>query len=220
MTGTHPGISFDCQMWDAMKAWIDRGGRLMYMGGNGWYWRIAFPTSCRASMELRRAEDGIRPWIAEPGEYSDSFNGEYGGFGGASDGRRTSWPASASLRRGSTSRLTIGAPRTHDDPRAAFIFEGVPEEIIGDFGWSAAALRDRARLHHHGWAPRQHAAAGELGGPSGMMLLVNEEFGAVPPNLGGDQKTAGAGRPRPWRDDGGRRLVRRLIDRLVWRAIA
>ena len=47
MTGTHPEYH-STPMWDAMKAWIDRGGRLMYMGGNGWYWRIAFHRNCRA----------------------------------------------------------------------------------------------------------------------------------------------------------------------------
>ena len=41
ITGTHPEYH-STRMWDAMKAWLDRGGRLMYMGGNGWYWRIAF----------------------------------------------------------------------------------------------------------------------------------------------------------------------------------
>ncbi|HVO01922.1 MAG TPA: laminin G domain-containing protein, partial [Candidatus Cybelea sp.] len=41
LTGTHPEYH-STEMWDAMKAWIDRGGRLMYLGANGWYWRIAF----------------------------------------------------------------------------------------------------------------------------------------------------------------------------------
>ena len=31
MTGTHPEYH-STRMWDAMKTWIDRGGRLMYMG--------------------------------------------------------------------------------------------------------------------------------------------------------------------------------------------
>ena len=31
-------------------------------------------------IEIRRAEDGTRSWIAQPGEYYQSFNGEYGGL--------------------------------------------------------------------------------------------------------------------------------------------
>ena len=61
MTGTHPEYH-STAMWDAMKAWIDRGGRLMYMGGNGWYWRVAFHDELPGVIEVRRAEDGIRTW--------------------------------------------------------------------------------------------------------------------------------------------------------------
>ena len=36
-------------MLDALQAYLDRGGRLMYLGGNGFYWRIAFhPEHCPA----------------------------------------------------------------------------------------------------------------------------------------------------------------------------
>ena len=34
----------------------------------------------RGAIEVRRAEDGTRPWISEPGEYYMSFTGEYGGM--------------------------------------------------------------------------------------------------------------------------------------------
>ena len=68
LTGTHPEYH-SLRMWDAMQAWLDRGGRLMYLGANGWYWRIAFHQSLPGVIEVRRAEDGIRTWAAEPGEY-------------------------------------------------------------------------------------------------------------------------------------------------------
>ena len=29
-------------MRDVLVEWQSRGGRLMYLGGNGFYWRIAF----------------------------------------------------------------------------------------------------------------------------------------------------------------------------------
>ncbi|MEZ5666337.1 MAG: DUF6605 domain-containing protein [Alphaproteobacteria bacterium] len=41
LSGTHPEYH-STRMWDAMMAWQARGGRLMYLGANGWYWRIAF----------------------------------------------------------------------------------------------------------------------------------------------------------------------------------
>ena len=106
-------------MWDALESFLDRGGRLMYLGGNGFFWRIAYHPTIAGVMELRRAEDGSRPWEAEPGEYYMSFNGEYGGLW-----RRVGRPpqhacsASASPLRASIS-LPITA-RTADsrDPRA------------------------------------------------------------------------------------------------------
>ena len=52
----------------------------MYLGANGWYWRIAYHETLPGVIEVRRAEDGIRAWAAEPGEYYHSFTGEYGGL--------------------------------------------------------------------------------------------------------------------------------------------
>src|SRR5439155_4932664 len=80
------------------------------------------------------AEDGIRDWQAEGGEYYMSFTGEYGGMwsrmgrpihalagiGMAAQG----FDISTRYRRQPGSR----------DPRAAFVFDGVDGDIIGDFG--------------------------------------------------------------------------------------
>ena len=52
----------------------------MYMGGNGFYWRIAYHPTLPGVIEVRRAEDGTRAWVARPGEYYHSFTGEYGGL--------------------------------------------------------------------------------------------------------------------------------------------
>ena len=56
------------------------GGNLMYLGGNGWYWRIVWDKKFPGIIEIRRAEGGVRSWEAEAGEYYHSFNGEYGGI--------------------------------------------------------------------------------------------------------------------------------------------
>jgi N,N-dimethylformamidase len=133
MTGSHPEY-YSKSMYDALVAHLGRGGRLMYLGGNGFYWRIAYHQTLPGVIELRRAEDGIRDWVAEGGEYFHSFTGEYGGMwsrmgrsihalagvGMAAQG----FDVSSYYRRKPDSR----------NPRARFIFEGVEEEIIGDFG--------------------------------------------------------------------------------------
>lgn len=68
------------QMWDAMSACLNQGGRLMYMGANGWYRKIAYHPTVPGVIEVRRSEGGICTWAAEPGEYYYSFTGEYGGL--------------------------------------------------------------------------------------------------------------------------------------------
>ena len=79
VTGSHPEY-FSTAMLDALEAFLRHGGRLMYLGGNGFYWRVAFHPEQPGVMEVRRAEDGTRGWIAEPGEYYHEWGGEYGGL--------------------------------------------------------------------------------------------------------------------------------------------
>ncbi|MBX3569621.1 MAG: N,N-dimethylformamidase [Rhizobiaceae bacterium] len=133
ITGNHPEY-ISTQMWDALDAFLTRGGRLMYLGGNGFFWRVAFHDDVPGVMELRRAEDGSRPWEAEPGEYYMAFNGEYGGLW-----RRVGRPPQGLVGVGFTASgfdISSFYRRTEQsaDPRAAFIFDGVGDEIIGDFG--------------------------------------------------------------------------------------
>lgn len=135
VTGSHPEY-WSTPMLDALAAYLKDGGRLMYLGGNGFYWRIAYSDEWPGAIELRRAEGGTRPWIAEPGEYRHAFTGEMGGLwrrlgrapnqlvgvGFAGQG----FPDSTFYRRTEASK----------DPRSAFIFEGIEEEVIGNFGAS------------------------------------------------------------------------------------
>jgi len=134
VTGAHPEY-WTTPMWQAMTAYLEQGGRLMYLGGNGFYWRIAMSPAVPGVVEVRRAETGARYWAAEPGAYYHSLTGELGGLW-----RRVGCPpnrlvgigtVATGFDRSSYYRLTPEAR----DPRVAFIAEGVgAEERIGDFG--------------------------------------------------------------------------------------
>jgi N,N-dimethylformamidase len=132
MTGTHPEY-ISTAMLDSINTFQGRGGRLIYMGGNGFYWRIAFHPTIRGIIEVRRCEVG-NGWITPPGESYHAFNGEYGGLW-----RRIGRPPQMTLGIGFIGQgfdicsYYRRMPGSHD-PRAAFIFDGVTEEIIGDFG--------------------------------------------------------------------------------------
>ncbi|HKQ94531.1 MAG TPA: N,N-dimethylformamidase beta subunit family domain-containing protein, partial [Aestuariivirgaceae bacterium] len=188
LTGTHPEYH-STAMWDGMKAWLDAGGRLMYLGANGWYWRIAFHKTLPGVIEVRRAEDGIRTWEAQPGEYHHSFNGELGGLW-----RRIGRPPNVMCGVGFIAQgfdvcsYYRRGPDSHDE-RAAFIFKGVTDEIIGDFGLiggGAAGLELDCISTRLGSPPHTLRLASSEN-HSALVALVNEEFGVVPPNLGGDQ---------------------------------
>jgi N,N-dimethylformamidase len=134
VTGTHPEY-YTTPMWDGMRAYIARGGRLAYLGGNGFIWRCALSAQMPGVLELRRAEGGIRYRDEEPGEYYLEFTGEYGGLW-----RRLGMAPQALVGVGT---VAVGfdisgyyrrTPASFDR-RAAFIFEDIADdEKIGNFG--------------------------------------------------------------------------------------
>ena len=66
VTGTHPEYH-TVETLDALTTYTETGGRLMYLGGNGFYWRVALSDKVPGAIEIRRTEVGIRLWAAEPG---------------------------------------------------------------------------------------------------------------------------------------------------------
>ena len=189
ITGTHPEY-YSTAMRDGLAAWLGAGGRLMYMGGNGFYWRIAYQPDNPAVIEVRRAEDGTRAWIANPGEYYQQFNGEYGGLW-----RRLGRPPNELVGIGFAAQGFDGG--THYrvqpgvlDPRVDFIIDGVEAlDTWGSFGnqGGGAAGEEIDRWDDTLGSPR-HAvilASSEHHKPG--MLRVKEEFHMTEP-LGNDPK--------------------------------
>ena len=134
MTGTHPEYH-TTPMWDGLQAYLHGGGRMMYMGGNGFVWRIGMLPDQPGAIELRRGEAGSSTGANEPGEYYMSSTGEYGGSW-AKIGRSPQLLAGVGyVAQGFD--FSSGYRRLPDsfDQRAKFIFEGIGgDEIIGDFG--------------------------------------------------------------------------------------
>ena len=134
MTGTHPEYPSK-RVLDAFASFQARGGRFIYLGGNGFYWRVEYHPDLPGVMEMRRSEDGIRSWLAEGGEYYHSFSGELGGMWRRM-GRAPQSVAGVGMTAQGFDRSTFYERTEHSfDARAAFIFEGIEaEERIGDFG--------------------------------------------------------------------------------------
>ena len=177
LTGSHPEYHTP-QTLDALEAYIGAGGHLAYLGGNGFYWRIAVSDAVPDMLEVRRAEGGIRAWDAQPGEAYHQLDGGYGGLW-----RRVGRPpqqlagvgfSGQGLFEGSHYRLL--PPAREGD--LAWIFEGVTEEKLGGYGLSGGGAAgfelDRADLR--------------LGTPPNTVILARSEghqshFVAVPEEL-------------------------------------
>ena len=132
MTGTHPEY-ISTPMLDALCAFQAAGGRLIYMGGNGFYWRIAYHPTLPGVIEVRRSEVG-NGWITPPGESCHAFTGEYGGLWRRVGRAPQALVGVGFVAQGFDSCAWFRRTPESLDPRAAFIFEGVNGEIIGDFG--------------------------------------------------------------------------------------
>ena len=134
MTGTHPEYPSKT-MIDAFAEYQRQGGRFMYLGGNGFYWRVSYHPDLPGVMEMRRAEDGIRAWLAEGGEYYHGFTGELGGMWRRMGHAPQTVAGTGMTAQGFDMSTYYRRTAASHDPRAAFIFEGVgPDERIGDFG--------------------------------------------------------------------------------------
>jgi N,N-dimethylformamidase len=136
ITGTHP----EYHTRSTIEALIDYrkgAGNLIYVGGNGFYWKIGRHSDMPHLIEVRRAEGGTRVWASQPGEYYHQLDGEYGGLW-----RRNGVPPQKVAGVGFTAEgdfegsyyLRTPASRRED---LAFLFEGICfSERIGDFGLS------------------------------------------------------------------------------------
>jgi N,N-dimethylformamidase len=134
LTGSHPEYC-SYEMISAYESYVTAGGRIMYLGGNGFYWVTSVHPERPDVIEVRRGYSGTRPWESEPGEVHHSTTGEPGGHWR----RRGSIPnrlTGVGMASEGADGRSVGYRRlaASHDPRVAFIFESVDEEIIGDFG--------------------------------------------------------------------------------------
>ncbi|HZQ07252.1 MAG TPA: N,N-dimethylformamidase beta subunit family domain-containing protein [Anaerolineae bacterium] len=179
LTGTHPEY-WTAPMRSAVEEYLAAGGRLMYLGGNGFYWVTSVDAERPHIIEVRRGNAGTRSWNSAPGECYHSTSGELGGL----------W-----LHRGKAPNRLAGIGFTamgwdnhapgyvrlpgSFDPRAAFIFEGVPHDaVIGNFGlvMGGAAGDELDRLDFSLGSPRQTLLLASSTGHSHFYQPVIEDY--------------------------------------------
>ncbi len=177
-------------MMDGLQEYLMSGGKLMYLGGNGFFWSTGF-TADRSAIEVRRGFSSTRPWDSSPGEVILSTTGEPAGqlalpgCQPAIPRRRRVHVAGLGRRHGATSGC-----RKASIPRVAAFFEGIgADETIGDFGhiMNGAAGDEVDRLDYSlGTPPHALCLATSLPFPDQYQLAV-EEVRNMTPTFGGSQ---------------------------------
>ena len=177
VTSSHPEY-VSTPMMDACEGFVRRGGRLVNLGGNTFWHRIAYHPSSPGMMEVRRP-DLPRLWRADAGQGHDTFTGEAAGTW-VGLGRAPHMIAGVGfITQGFDTCSYYRRTAASRDRRASFIFEGVDDETIGDFG----ILQGGAA----GYEIERADAA--LGTPAHTLVLASSEnhsnlYGLMVTNLG------------------------------------
>lgn len=184
LTGTHPEYH-TAATWDAIFGYTRSGGRLAYLGGNGFYWRIGRNAALGDAIEMRRSEGGTRVSATDPGEYYHSLDGRYSGMW-----RRNGRDPQRLVGIGFSSQGAFEATHYRRSPasRTSWLFAGIEEEIIGDYGLSAggAAGLEFDRADTRLGTPRDAVILATSENPPASFYLVPEEILTGALTLSGD----------------------------------
>ena len=165
ITGTHPEY-WSAQMLDALDEYLAGGGRLMYLGGNGFYWVTAFDPERPHVIEIRRTPGTTRAWEAAPGEYHLSSTGEPGGLW-RHRGREPQKLLGVGFSAQGFDRNAPYYVNPDLDPGGAFVFNGI-DATDGRFGDHPSLV-----LRHGAAGFELDRADYVLGTPVGTLLLAS-----------------------------------------------
>jgi N,N-dimethylformamidase len=186
LTGSHPEYH-SARMLDALEKWLGAGGRLIYLGGNGFYWRVATHEGHPGVIEVRRGEAGTRCFEMPAGERHHQFDGEFGGLWRSNGRAPQKLVGVGFVAEGFDSCHWYERTSESSDPRAAFVFAGVGEnDRIGDFGTlgGAAGLELDATSSALG-TPAHALVLARSTGHSNVYLVTVEEMMSTHPSVDG-----------------------------------
>ncbi len=195
VTGSHPEY-WTTPMLDGLEAYLEGGGRIMYLGGNGFYWVTSVDPERPHVIEVRRGRRGTGTWRGEPGEDYHSTTGEPGGLW-RDRGRPPQRLVGVGMAaQGFDRAVPFEREPGSEDPRATWIFDGVPPGPIGDAGimMGGAAGLEVDRLDHAlGTPPHALLLASATGFSDSYQHVVEEvassdskQGGTVSPFVRGD----------------------------------
>jgi N,N-dimethylformamidase len=167
------------RMMEGLEQFLARGGRLIYLGGNGFYWRAEPSLDAPHALEVRRAEGGIRVWATEVGESYHQFGGGYGGLW-----RRIGKPSHRLVGNGfSTQGRHLGFPYSFTegirDPRVSFMTVGIEDRAApgAQFGETGVMGGGAAGFELDSADPRYGTPPNTLIVAKG--IVIHDDYGPV-----------------------------------------
>ena len=133
LTGNHPEY-WSGRMLDAIDTYLDTGGSLAYLGGNGFCWTSTIDPNDSSVMEMRRGQRGLE-MEGDVGEEHFQLTGLPAGLWNTCGRMEGAMVGVTWTRTG----MENGAPYRRNpasfDPRVAHLFAGIgDEELIGEKG--------------------------------------------------------------------------------------
>jgi N,N-dimethylformamidase len=193
VTGSHPEY-WTARMLDARDSWLDRGGRLAYLGGNGFYWVTGVAEDEPDVIEIRRYS-GTRTSTGAIGEETLSVTNERGGLwrdrGRSPHSRVGIGFSGQGFDRGAPFRRS---PESFD-PAWSWIFKGVEDEIVGAgpalvLGHGAAGFEVDRTEPRHG-TPAHTVVLASTDRFTDAYQGAIEDYNSLNPWSGGSHKASG-----------------------------
>jgi N,N-dimethylformamidase len=188
LTAGHPEYH-SAKTLDALQGYVRQGGGLCYLGGNGFYWRVAHVAELDGVIEVRRAENGVRAWAAEPGEYYHALDGKLGGLWKRNRRDPQQVAVTGFSTQGKFEATYFRRTEESYDPTVSWIFEGVEGERFGDYGLNSggAAGYELDRADNKLGTPDEAVVVARSEGLQPGFLPLMEDL-CFPPNAlsGGD----------------------------------
>lgn len=133
LTGSHPEYTTRPQL-DAYEQYLSNGGRLMYIGGNGFYSAAEVPPGRPDMVEVRRpGQDNL--WRVNHAEAASSSSGMPTGLWRNIGRSENALTGIGFITQGFDACTYYERSAASHDPRVAWIFDGLdPDAVIGDFG--------------------------------------------------------------------------------------
>lgn len=175
ITGSHPEYP-TIETLDAYSEFQRRGGSLLYLGGNGFYWVAAVDPARPHRVEVRRGDQGVRTFALPGGEHHHSLTGAKGGLW-RSRGRQANYLVGLGC---CGEGIGPGVPYKRSaksyNPEWAWAFSGIDPslELLGVNGFGGGASGDEI--------DRFDAANGSPAGGTVLATSIghSDDFGLFP----------------------------------------